>query len=101
MRYAIEATYGLTTKYVQAEGTLGDDPVEQTAAVWGASITVTGLPDQVIAGAVDEVDRERLDPAIVHFCRLQEPNKMILSSLLGAYNVVRAWRIDTNRSLAA
>lgn len=40
--YAIKVVYGATTKYVQANGTLGDTAVWQTDATWGA-IIVTGL----------------------------------------------------------
>ncbi|MFA6963897.1 MAG: BspA family leucine-rich repeat surface protein [Patescibacteria group bacterium] len=41
--YAIKVVYGATTKYVQANSTLGDSAVWQAYATWGSSKTVTGL----------------------------------------------------------
>ena len=42
VEYAIKVVTGSTTKYVQANGTLGSSAVWQTAETWGAK-TVTGL----------------------------------------------------------
>ena len=41
--YAIKVEQGGTTKYVQADGSLGATAVWRTAAQWGAPVTVTGL----------------------------------------------------------
>lgn len=43
--YAIKVTYGVNTKYVQADGSLGDSAVWQNYFVWGGALgqTVSGL----------------------------------------------------------
>lgn len=53
VQYAIRAVYGSVTKYVQADGTLGDDPVylpltawnKLVVQYWGTPKGVSGLPD--------------------------------------------------------